>query len=70
MYNSFVREEQAENTKYLPYFCVDVPANRDSPTRRIHAVSQRDETSPGGYFAFLLPVKDVGSENIFNISFR
>lgn len=50
--------------------CQISPENGDSLTRNIHAVSSRDEKSPGVYFAFLLGVKVVVSERIFNISFR
>lgn len=59
MHNSFVRKEEAEKTQYLPNFFVHAPENRDSPTSSVHAVSCRDKTSPGGYFAFLLAVKGI-----------
>lgn len=59
MHNPFVRKEQSEKTEYLPDFSVDAPENRDSPTSNFCAVSCRDETSPGGYFAFLLAVKGI-----------
>lgn len=59
MQNSFVRKEQAKKTEYLLDFSVDAPENRDSPTSSSHAVSCKDEISPGGYFAFLLAVEGI-----------
>lgn len=59
MHNSFVRKEQAKKTEYLLDFSVDAPENRDSPTSSSHAVSCKDEISPGGYFAFLLAVEGI-----------
>lgn len=49
-------EKRRQRTEYLPDFSVDVPENRHYPTSSIRAVSCRDETSPGGYFAFPLKV--------------
>lgn len=59
VHNSFVRKEQAKKTEYLLDFSVDAPENRDSPTSSSHAVSCKDEISPGGYFAFLLAVEGI-----------
>lgn len=68
VHNLYVRKEQAKTTEYLPDFSVDAPENRDSPTSNIYSVSCRDETSPGGYFAFLLAVKDISALKAFLVS--
>lgn len=58
VYNKFVWKEQAKKTQYWPDLS---PENRDSPACSINIVSCRDETSPGGYFAYQLAVKDLST---------
>lgn len=65
MYNKFVRIWQAKKTQYWPDFS---PENRDFPACSINIASCRDETSPRGYFAYLLAVKDLSTLGAFSVT--
>lgn len=64
----FDRKEQAKKTQYWTDFSLDAPENRGSLACSIYAVSCRDETSPGAFFAYLLAVKDLSTLGAFSVT--